>query len=397
VAVAVERKDVVTGAVTAPKGFTAGAVHSGIRRSKPDLAVVRSTVPAVGGAMFTANRVQAAPVLVSKAHLAQAEPQAVVINSGVANAATGKQGELDALATAAEAGALLGLDPEQILVLSTGVIGVKLPMPKLLAGLADVELTADGGGEAAVAILTTDTYAKEAVVARGGFTVGGMAKGAGMIHPCLATMLAVVTTDYPLESGEAQGFLKRAVNESFNRISVDGECSTNDAVILLANGASGIERTPATDRDFADALSEICADLSRQIVMDGEGATVLLEVHVTGAASEGEANAVAKRIATSPLVKTAAFGRDPNWGRILAAAGSSFVSGGFAQLDVDRLTLRMNGVALFADGEPIEAEVPLDGAVCRIELDLGLGKASASYLASDLTYDYVKINAEYHT
>jgi glutamate N-acetyltransferase/amino-acid N-acetyltransferase len=396
-AVAVERANAVTGAVTAAKGFAAGAVHAGIRKSKLDLAIIRSTGPAVGAAMFTANRVQAAPVLVSKAHLAQAEPQAVVINSGVANAATGKQGELDALATAAETGALLGLDPEQVLVLSTGVIGVKLPMPKLLAGLAEIELTPDGGEDAAQAILTTDTYAKEAVVSRGGFTVGGIAKGAGMIHPCLATMLAVVTTDYPLGAGDAHGFLKRAVNESFNRISVDGECSTNDAVILLANGASGVERTRETDREFAAALSEVCADLSRQIVMDGEGATVLLEVEVTGAASDGEANAVAKRIATSPLVKTAAFGRDPNWGRILMAAGSAFVSGGFAQVDVDRLTLSMNGVVLFAAGEPTDAEVPLDGPVCKIELDLGLGNASASYLASDLTYDYVKINAEYTT
>jgi glutamate N-acetyltransferase/amino-acid N-acetyltransferase len=396
-AVAVERKDVVTGAVTAPKGFVAGAVHAGIRRSKLDLAVVRSTVPAVGAAMWTANRVQAAPVLVSKAHLAQAEPQAVVINSGVANAATGEQGKLDALATAAEAGSQLGLEPEQVLVLSTGVIGVRLPMPKLLAGLAEVELFAEGGAEAAEAILTTDTHPKEALAVRDGFTVGGMAKGAGMIHPCLATMLAVVTTDYPLEPGEAHGFLKRAVNESFNRISVDGECSTNDAVILLANGASGVERTRRTDHEFAAALSEVCADLSRQIVIDGEGATVLLEVEVTGAASEGEANAIAKRIATSPLVKTAAFGRDPNWGRILAAAGSAFVSGGFAQLDVDRLTLQMNGVVLFAAGEPTGAEVPLDGPVCAIELDLALGGAAASYLASDLTYDYVKINAEYST
>ena len=396
-AVAVDRTAVVTGAITAPKGFVAGAVHAGIRRSKLDLAVVRSTVPAVGAAMFTANRVQAAPVLVSKAHLAQAEPQAVVINSGVANAATGKQGELDALATAAGTAGLLGLEPDQVLVLSTGVIGVKLPMPRLLAGLDEIELTTGGGAEAAEAILTTDTYPKEAVVLRNGFTVGGMAKGAGMIHPCLATMLAVVTTDYPLAAGEAQGFLKRAVNESFNRISVDGECSTNDAVILLANGAGAVERTPATDREFAEALGEVCADLSRQIVMDGEGATVLLEVAVTGAASEGEANAVAKRIATSPLVKTAAFGRDPNWGRILAAAGSAFVSGGFAQVDVDRLTLSMNGVVLFAAGEPTGAEVPLDGAVCKIDLDLALGGASASYLASDLTYDYVRINAEYTT
>jgi glutamate N-acetyltransferase/amino-acid N-acetyltransferase len=398
-AVAVERVQTATGAVTAAKGFVAGAVHAGIRRSKLDLAVIRSTEPAVGAGMFTANRVQAAPVLVSKAHLAQAEPQAVVINSGVANAATGKQGELDALATAAEAAALLDLDPDQVLVLSTGVIGAKLPMERLLPGLAEAAegLSAGGGADAAQAILTTDTHPKEAVVSRGGFTVGGMAKGAGMIHPCLATMLAVVTTDYPLAAGEAHGFLKRAVNESFNRISVDGECSTNDAVILIANGASGIERSPATDGQFAVALSEVCADLSQQIVTDGEGATVVLEIDVTGAASPGEANAIAKRIATSPLVKTAAFGRDPNWGRVLAAAGSAFCAGGFAQVDVERLTLRMNGVTLFGGGEPTGAEVLLQGAVCTIELDLGLGQASARYLASDLTYDYVRINAEYTT
>lgn len=396
-AVIVERTARTTGAVTAAKGFEAGAVHAGIRKSKLDLAVVRSTVPAVGAGMFTANRVQAAPVLVSKAHLAVAQPQAVVINSGVANAATGEQGELDARATAAETAELLGIEPTEVIVLSTGVIGVKLPMPKLLAGLSEIELTDDGGADAAEAILTTDTHAKEAVVSRDGFTVGGMAKGAGMIHPCLATMLAVVTTDYPLEAGEAHGYLKRAVGESFNRISVDGECSTNDAVILLANGASGVERTARSDRVFAEALSEVCADLSRQIVMDGEGATVLLEVAVTGAASPGEADAVASRIATSPLVKTAAFGRDPNWGRILAAAGSAFVAGGFAQVDVATLTLQMNGVTLFAAGEPTGAEISLEGPVCRIDLDLGLGFWDATYLASDLTYDYVRINAEYTT
>jgi glutamate N-acetyltransferase / amino-acid N-acetyltransferase len=399
VAVAVARPAVTTGAVTAAKGFVAGAVHAGMRRSRLDLAVVRSTVPAVGAGMFTANLVQAAPVLVSKAHLEQAEPQAIVINSGVANAATGKQGQLDALATSAEAAQLLGIEPEQVLVLSTGVIGAKLPMERMLAGLAEVvpALAVDGGGEAAEAILTTDTAPKESVVSRCGFTVGGMAKGAGMIHPRLATMLAVVTTDYPLASGDAHGFLKRAVNESFNRISVDGECSTNDAVILLANGASEIERTPATDREFAEALGEVCADLSRQIVLDGEGATVLLEIEVNGAASPGEAEAIARRIAMSPLVKTAAFGRDPNWGRILAAAGSAFCAGGFAQVDVDLLTLRINGVPVFVAGEPTDAAVSLEGPVCRIELDLGLGTASAGYLASDLTYDYVRINAEYTT
>lgn len=385
--------------VTAARGFVASGVHCGIRHAELDLALVRSTTRATGTAMFTANRVQAAPVVVSREHVELAEPQAVVVNSGCANAVTGAGGVLDARATAAEAARLLGVAGEDVLVLSTGVIGERLPLDKLLRGLgaAARALRCEGGARAARAILTTDTHAKEACVSSAGFVVGGMAKGSGMIHPNLATMLAVVTTDYPLEPGEARGFLKPAVEESFNSISVDGECSTNDAVVLLANGASGIERTAATDRDFAAALGEVCADLSRQIVMDGEGATVLLEIEVTGAASAGEANAIAKRIATSPLVKTAAFGRDPNWGRILAAAGSAFVSGGFAHVDVDRLTLQMNGMVVFAEGEPTSAEVPLDGPVCKIELDLGLGASAASYLASDLTYDYVKINAEYTT
>ena len=340
-----------------------------------------------------------APVLVSRAHLAQAQPQAVVINSGVANAATGRRGELDALETAAEAARLLELEAEQVLVLSTGVIGAPLPLDKVVAGLADAvpQLAADGGPGAAAAIMTTDTRPKQSSVSRGGFTVGGMAKGAGMIHPHLATMLAVLTTDYPLEAGEADRFLRPVVNESFNRISVDGDCSTNDTVILLANGASGVRRTSGTDVDFAAALREVCADLAEQIVTDGEGATVLLEIDVRGAASPGEANAIARRIATSALVKTAAFGRDPNWGRILAAAGSAFVGGGFAQLDPERLKLWINGTLMFAEGAPTGAELKLDGAVCTIELDLGLGSSNASYLASDLTYDYVQINAEYHT
>ena len=219
-------------------------------KATKDLAVVRSTGPAVGAAMFTVNQVLAAPVVVSKAHLEVAEPQAIVVNSGVANAATGERGELDALATAAEAGRLLDLDAEEVLVLSTGVIGPLLPLDKVIDGPrseAAGALSPDGGADAAEAILTTDTRPKQAAVSLDGFTVGGMAKGSGMIHPKLATMLAVVTTDYPLEPGEALDHLRPAVDRSFNSISVDGECSTNDAVCLLANGASGIERTPATD------------------------------------------------------------------------------------------------------------------------------------------------------
>jgi glutamate N-acetyltransferase / amino-acid N-acetyltransferase len=382
--------------VTAAKGFVASGLHCGIRRSSPDLALVRSLPQATGAAMFTVNRMQAAPVLVSREHLELTEPQAVVINSGVANAATGVRGELDARATAAEAARVLDLDVEQILVLSTGVIGAALPLGEILAGLkpAAAALSEDGGGDAAHAILTTDTKPKQAVEQGPGFTVGGMAKGSGMIHPNLATMLAVITTDYPLEPSEAIEFLRPAVDESFNSISVDGECSTNDAVVLLANGASGTARD---DEAFSDALRRVCSKLAAQIVADGEGATVLAEISVTGAASPPEAKAIARRIATSPLVKTALFGRDANWGRVLAAAGSAPYNGGFARLDPARVTLSYNGATVLAAGSPQGVEPALDGPSCRIDLDLGLGEASASYLTSDLSYDYVRINADYRT
>jgi glutamate N-acetyltransferase / amino-acid N-acetyltransferase len=385
--------------VTAARGFAAAGVRAGIRRKGLDLAVVRSTVPATGAAMFTANRVQAAPVLVSKAHLAAAEPQAVVVNSGVANAATGERGELDALATAAEAARLLDLHAEEVLVLSTGVIGALLPLEKVLGGLREAApaLSGAGGANAAAAILTTDTRTKEAAVSLDGFTVGGMAKGSGMIHPQLATMLAVVTTDYPLGPGEAIDFLRPAVARSFNSISVDGECSTNDAVCLLANGASGIERTPASDTAFALALGRVCAELAEQIVADGEGATVLAEIEVSGAADGAQARAIASRIATSPLVKTALFGKDANWGRVLAAAGSAPFDGGFAAVDPARVTLAYNGTTVLERGVPLGAEPDVSNGSCRIELDLGLGDGAASYLTSDLSYDYVRINADYRT
>jgi glutamate N-acetyltransferase/amino-acid N-acetyltransferase len=385
--------------VTAAAGFVASGVHAGIRRSGPDLAMVRSTASAVGGAVWTTNRVLAAPVVVSKRHLETAEPQAVVINAGVANAATGEAGLADSVRTAVEAADALALRPEEIVVLSTGVIGVPLPMENVLGGVraAAASLSTAGGDAAAAAILTTDRWPKQAVVREEGFVVGGMAKGAGMIHPRLATMLAVVTTDYPLEPGEPIGFLRAAVDASFNRISVDGECSTNDAVVLLANGVSGVERTAESDTRFAAALGEVCSVLAREIVRDGEGSTVLVEIGVSGAASDAEAEAVARRIATSALVKTAAFGRDPNWGRVLAAAGSAPWNGGFARVETDRLTVSFDGAEVFVRGEPTGAKPDLGGAAVAIELDLGLGPGRASYLASDLTYDYVRLNAEYTT
>ncbi len=386
--------------VTAAKGFVASGVACGIRKNgRRDLAVVRSLVPAAGAGMFTANRVQAAPVVVSREHLELAQPQAVVVNSGVANAATGARGIADSRATAAEAGQLLGVRPEEVLVLSTGVIGAPLPLAKVLGGVrtAALQLSRSGSAAAAEAIMTTDTRPKEAVARGAGFTVGGMAKGSGMIHPNLATMLAVVTTDYPLEPGEALPFLRPAVDASFNAISVDGECSTNDTVLLLANGASGIERTPASDAELSLCLRTVCGELARQIVADGEGATVLAEIAVRGAASDSEARAIAERVATSPLVKTALYGHDANWGRIASAAGSARFDGGYAQLDPDVLSIVIDGVPVFVSGQPTGEEPALENGNCAIEIDLALGEGAATYLTTDLSYDYVRINAEYRS
>ena len=385
--------------VTAAAGFVASGMHCGIRRKRPDLCIVRSLEPAVGGGMFTRNRVKAAPVLVNQEHLAQAEPQAIVANSGVANAATGERGKLNTLATAAEAARLLELETEQVLVLSTGVIGVQLPMGTLLPALSSVvdALSPEGGADAAEAIMTTDTRPKEKTVACDGFTVGGMAKGAGMIHPDLATMLAVVTTDYPLAAGEPAALLRPAVESTFNAITIDGDCSTNDTVLLLANGASGVERTPARDRELAAALHEVCDVLAQEIVADGEGATVVATITVSGAVDDAQAKAIAQRIAISPLVKTALFGHDPNWGRVLVAAGSAPYEGRYADLDPERVSLSYNGTPVLRNGSPEDIRPDVSGPSCTIELELGLGPGKASYLTSDLTYDYVRINAEYTT
>jgi len=384
--------------VTAAKGFVAGAVGCGIRKAdRLDLAIVHSLVPATGAGMFTVNRMQAAPVTVCKEHLAQAQPRAIVANSGVANAATGEQGIADARATAAATATKLGIAPEEVLVLSTGVIGAPLPLDKVVAGIEAISLADDGGNAAAEAILTTDTSSKQVARSPRGFTVGGMAKGSGMIHPMMATMLAVITTDYPLDDGEAIAFLRPAVDASFNAITVDGECSTNDTVILVANGASGIERTADTDAAFAATLAGVCGELAKQIVADGEGATVLAEIAVRGAANEVDARAIAERVATSPLVKTALHGHDTNWGRIAAAAGSAKVNGGFADLDPDKLSIVIDGIPVLVSGVPSGDEPDLTNGHCAIELDLALGNGAASYLTTDLSYDYVRINAEYRS
>jgi glutamate N-acetyltransferase / amino-acid N-acetyltransferase len=386
--------------VTAAAGFTAAGVHCGLRKhGRRDLALVRSLLPTTGAGMFTANRVQAAPVVVSREHLGLAEPQAVVVNSGVANAATGADGIRTARATAVQAASLLGLSPEQVVVLSTGVIGAPLPLDRVLGGVGEaaLRLARSGGGTAAEAIMTTDTRPKETLARGDGFVVGGMAKGSGMIHPNLATMLAVVTTDYALDPGEAMDFLQPSVEASFNSISVDGECSTNDSVVLLANGASQVARTPASDEQFALCLRKVCAELARQIVADGEGATVVAEIAVRGAASSAEARAIAERVATSPLVKTALHGHDANWGRIASAAGSAPWNGGFARLEPEVLTIAIDGIPVLLSGSPTGGEPELANGTCAIELDLALGDGTASYLTTDLSSDYVRINAEYRS
>jgi glutamate N-acetyltransferase / amino-acid N-acetyltransferase len=386
--------------VTAAKSFVASGVACGIRKNgRRDVALVRSLVPATGAAVFTTNRFLAAPVVVSREHLELKQPQAIVANSGVANAATGDQGVADARATAVETARMLGLEPEEVIVLSTGVIGAPLPMEKLLGGVreAALHLSHTGGATSAEAIMTTDTRPKEAIASGSGFSVGGMAKGSGMIHPNMATMLAVITTDYPLEAGEAIELLRPAVDASFNAISVDGECSTNDAVVLLANGASGIERTPASDEEFARCIRKVCGELAKLIVADGEGMTVLAKIAVRGATDEAEARAIAERVATSPLVKTALHGHDANWGRIAAAAGSAKFNGGYAQLDPDKLSITIDAVQVLLDGTPTGDEPVLANGHCSIELDLALGDGSANYLTTDLSYDYVRINADYRT
>ncbi len=401
------------GGVTSPRGFRAAGVTAGLKRSgRPDLALLFSDRPARAAGAFTSNRFAAAPVEYDRALLARKAPvRGVVVNSGNANACTGARGLADAEATAAEAARLLEVSPAEILVCSTGRIGVPLPLPLLFRGLdaATAALTPDGGAAAAEAILTTDTRPKAlAVEVRengAAYRIGGMAKGAGMIAPKLepphATMLAFLTTDADVEPGFLQTCLTHGLEHSFNRITVDGDTSTNDTVLLLANGAAeGVtldETAPGAAR-FREALVHVMAELAREMVRDGEGATRFIELCVSGAATPGEARRCAEAIANSALCKTAWFGGDPNWGRVLAAAGYAGV-----QVIPGRASLDYNGVPIVREGRDAgtpetEQAAALKGPECRIELDLGTGgPGTATVWTCDLSYEYVKINAEYHT
>ena len=400
----------VEGGVTAAEPFQACGLHAGIKRVRPDLALLYAERPCTAAACFTTNQVQAAPVVVTREHLARSGgiAQAVVVNSGNANACTGPRGLEDARAMAREAALALGLPEERVLVASTGVIGVHLPMDRLRAGIhrAVGLLSRSGGHAAAEAILTTDTRTKEIAlrVALGDgrwVHVGGMAKGSGMIHPQLATMLAFITTDAPVAAGELQAALAQAVDLSFNMVTVDGDTSTNDMVVALASGAAGgpeLARGSAAFWRFSQGLQAVCTFLAREIARDGEGARHLIEVRVTGARTAADARQVARVVAGSNLVKTAVAGGDPNWGRIAAAAGRAGVP-----LQPDRLAVWLGDVQVVRAGVPTDyneeaARQALLGDEVRIRVDLGEGGAGEAVAwGCDLTCDYVHINASYRT
>jgi len=392
-----------SGTVTSPKGFIAGATHAGIKKEKNlDLAILASEVPCDAAGLFTRNRIKAAPVVLCQQRLSGGKATGVVINSGCANACTGEQGMADAEEMARLAAAVIGTSPEQVLVASTGVIGHMLPMERVRAGVKQITLSRDGGHEMARAIMTTDTVPKEGTVRvkEGGYTIGGAAKGAGMIHPDLATFLCFLTTDAMVDSGFLQSALKQAVDVSFNMVSVDGDTSTNDTVLLLANGMAGnevISSGTGQAEIFQQALEGLCIHLARMMARDGEGAATLIEVTVKGAPDLAAARQVARTVASSTLVKTAVNGRDPNWGRIMAAAGRSGV-----EIVESKMDLYLNTICMAKGGRPQpfdhdEAVKQLSQAEVTFILNLNLGNGSAVAWGCDLTEDYVRINSHYTT
>jgi glutamate N-acetyltransferase/amino-acid N-acetyltransferase len=397
----------VAGGITAARGFKAAGVAAGIKTSgAPDVALIVSDAPASAAALFTTNQVQAAPVTLSRRHMQESggRAAAILVNSGCANACTGTAGMDVAVRSAAAVAGAIGCKPEEVLVASTGVIGVALPLGVLEAGIdAAIRALSCDGAPAARAIMTTDRAPKEAAVrvatAAGEFTVGGIAKGAGMIEPMLATMLAFVTTDAEVAPPVLHRALEEAVETTFNAITVDGECSTNDTVVALASGASGVTITAADGYDALVAgLRAVCRELAIMIVRGGEGATKLVAVRVTGAASAREARRVARTIANSPLVKTAVHGGDPNWGRLVAAAGRSGVP-----FDIDHALVQVGPVVLFRDGQPFDEAAPEAADYLRrsdidITVDVGTGGGhDAVVWTCDLSAEYVRINGEYRT
>jgi glutamate N-acetyltransferase/amino-acid N-acetyltransferase len=402
-----ERKTSERLSVAAPKSFLAGVARCGLKKAGDDLAIIFSERPAVAAAVFTQNLVQAAPALVSREHLRFKTHRAIVVNSGGANACTGDPGLNDARATARMVAEYFNCDDREVLVASTGVIGVRLDMDKIASGVREATgtLSREAGYRVAEAIMTTDTRPKRAVrnVKLGDSVVkiAGVAKGSGMIHPDMATLLSFVTTDAAIGKAALRAALNRAVNRSFNRVSVDGDTSTNDMLAVLANGAAGNELVTKPEGDdfelFVETLTEVCRDLAIQVARDGEGARKLITIRVRRAPNERDAAKIAATIATSPLVKTAIAGADANWGRILAAAGRSG-----AKFDPSKIEIKLGDLAVarrgmglpFSEARALEI---LKRDEVTITFDMRQGEAEVVEWTCDLTEDYVHINADYRS
>jgi glutamate N-acetyltransferase/amino-acid N-acetyltransferase len=392
--------------VTAPQGFRAGCARGEIKTEGDDVALVLAPENSTCAAVFTTNQVKAAPVFVSAEHLTKGKPRAIVVNAGNANCCTGARGLEAARQMAVLAAQKLEIAPDEVLVCSTGIIGHQLPLEKVENAISQVELGEDDEAVAR-AFMTTDLVPKfcAATLEIGGklVTVGGQAKGVGMIGPNMApltlhaTMLAFLTTDAQIERPLLQKLLERSVARSFNSVTVDGDTSTNDTAILLASGESSARITSDNATLFSVLLDAVCVELSKKIARDGEGATKLVEIEVKGARREDDAKKIALTIANSPLVKTALFGKDPNWGRIAMAAGRAGV-----EFDAQKLSFSLGEVEMFHHGEPLDfdlsaAQATLESENVKIALDLGDGSARWTAWTCDFSYDYVKINAEYHT
>lgn len=405
-------KQIDAGSVTSPLGYRAAGVVAGIKPSGArDLALFASDRPATAAAVYTTNRVTGAPITICRRHLSNGRAQAIIINSGISNVCNGQRGLDDAVRMCELTAAQLNLATEDVLVCSTGIIGIPLPMDVIEPAIPKVAaaLRPDGGAEAAEAMMTTDTFAKHAAfevpLSTGHtVTVGAVAKGAAMIAPNMATMLSVVTTDAAVPSDQLQQLLNRAIQRSFNCCTVDGDMSTSDTVIVLANGAAmvedGLHAAPLADEDFealAQCMEQACRQMARSMAADGEGASKLITINVTGGRCEADARQVGLSVANSSLVKTAVFGNDPNWGRILCAIGYAGV-----ELDQDTVEVSLCGTPIYGQG----AGIPFDEAAVSeamkakeivIDVDLKSGDASSELFTCDLTYDYVRLNAEYTT
>ncbi|MBN1293818.1 MAG: bifunctional glutamate N-acetyltransferase/amino-acid acetyltransferase ArgJ [Candidatus Latescibacteria bacterium] len=397
----------ITGGITAPEGFRAGVAECSIKKpGRPDLTVILSDVPASCAGMFTSNRIKGAPVLVSRENVKKGSARAIIANSGNANVCNGEDGLEAAVAMTGETARLIGCDSTEVLVASTGVIGRPFPIEKVLRGIPQAikNLSNEGSNMAARAIMTTDTVPKETAVEIDiegvPVKIGAIAKGSGMINPDMATMFCFITSDISISQKALRKALKIAVDKSFNCITVDGDMSTSDTVLMLANGKAGNALLKSRSRHFdtfADGLSEVCLRMAKALIKDGEGATRFITIQVTGAAGKDDAIRAGMAVANSALFKTACFGSDPNWGRIICAAGYSGVP-----IDENHITISINGVTLFEIGRVLPMDEKklreeMSGSEITVTLNLGMGHAEATIYTSDLSYEYIKINAEYTT